>query len=191
VDLKINRCTRFLGNSAVTLVSEVGPNWKLSFQHYDDSCETPIGSPGSTADFEKNACTLDDGLYVTLNIIAHPLKSIPSGGGAFVYYENHYDCQISKHTNLARAVLMLTWQLGNCGDALVDYVKPIACDSTSLVFEHYSDNICDPLNSLGMSTHPTDPAVLDCPNDVLFQYPYQVLCIAASAGGNDGANGTR
>jgi hypothetical protein len=175
--------------TALTVVSEVGPNFMLSYQEYDASCETHVG-PANVVKYEKNACTLDGSLYVTLNIIAHPLKSIPSGGGAF--YENHSDCQISKHTNLARAVLMLTWQLGTCQEGFADYVIPTSCDSTSLVIQHYSDDTCDPLGSRGPSVYSTDPAVFDCPNNPLFPYSYQVLCIAASAGpGNSGADGIR
>jgi hypothetical protein len=175
LDLKINRCGNYLGNVVVTLLSEVGSNWMLSLQYYDGACENTEGDPVMKI-YEKNVCTPLDGAYVKFNLIGHPQKSIPGGGGAVVFYENENDCQISKHTNLARANMMITWSFDVCSSGFLGYVKAMSCDSDFYYFRIYSEATCDPITSGGFEI----PTALDCSIDQPFFQPIQVLCIADS-----------
>jgi hypothetical protein len=81
--------------------------------------------------FTKNSCVPSGNDYVTFNLIAHPLQSIPGGGGAFVYYDNLVDCQISKHVNLARAETVLTLPNNVCTyGGFIGFARIISCDDS-------------------------------------------------------------
>jgi hypothetical protein len=191
LDVKINRCANYFGNAKITLVSEVGQNWMLFTQPYDASCEVPQG-PAVLEAFTKNLCTPAGGSYIKFNLIAHPLKSIPGGGQALVFYDNYYDCHISDHTNLARANMVISWQNGVCATSLLGTVKAVSCDAVSLNFYAYSDMVCDPMAILGeLVAIPSDPLIWGCPTIPPFAVPFQSLCLAASGPGNSGAGGLR
>jgi hypothetical protein len=180
LDLKINRCASFYtGNLKPTLMEETGSSWLLSLQDYDASCESTIGSP-VVQTFEKNVCqesALGIG-FVKFNLIGHPKKSIPGGGGAWVFYDNDDDCEISKHTNLARAQMMITWPIGGCTDGFFSFVKPISCDATEFTLDLYNDALCPAGMSWGTAQYSTNPAILGCPHNSIFLTPFQVRCIA-------------
>jgi hypothetical protein len=181
LDVKINRCAKYLGNLKLNIFLELDFGWFIFAEQWDDTCENPVGSP-SPLIFPKNQCYPGpNGQYVKFNLIAHPLKTISGGGGAFVFYDNYYDCHISKHTNLARAQMMITSQLGVCtsGDVPVGSATVVSCDSDSLNYIPYSDQICtSPVSPL--LEIPTDPAVLDCPSSPPYNLHFQALCIADS-----------
>jgi hypothetical protein len=189
IDLKINRCANFYGSLIVTLLSEVGSTFTVSIQQLQADCVTAAGDP-TVKIYEKNACTPVDFTYVKFNLIAHPLKSIPGGGGAMVVYENSFDCHISTHTNLARAVMMITWPFGTCSLGYSGYVKAISCDADFLKFMTYDDENCDQMNAMTMKEF---SATLDCPGSggFPFLHPFKVLCIADTGPGNGGAGGLR
>jgi hypothetical protein len=184
-DQKIGRCTGLYQNYKPIALSENSDSITVSFIPYDKACEKEIGDAILTQEYPKNQCILSSQGYVIINLIAHPLKAIPGGGGALVYYESYFDCHISKHTNLARANMVITLPLGSCSTTGYNFFgisKAISCDSTSMKFNTYeNDEQCagDPDVTYELST---DPAVLNCP---AIQVTYdtlrlQVLCIADS-----------
>jgi hypothetical protein len=180
LDMKINRCASFYtGNLKPTLLEETGASWILSLQEYDASCQNTIGSP-VVQTFEKNVCQESaEGIgFVKFNLIGHPKKSIPGGGGAWVYYDNDADCEISKHTNLARAQMMITWPFGGCIDGPFFLVKPISCDASEFTADLYTDANCPAGTALGTAQYSTNPAIFGCPVDGIFSTPFQVRCIA-------------
>jgi hypothetical protein len=190
LDLKINRCANIHGPLVVTLLSEVDTTFTLSLQAMDGACQHTEGGPVMKI-YEKNACMYVDGAYVKFNLIGHPVKSIPGGGGAMVVYENFVDCHISTHTNLARAVMMITWPFGPCSSGYFNYVRAVSCDANLKFIPYNGDSTCDSMNAMAMTEF---PATLDCPGtgEFPFLYPYKVLCIPAPTGpGNSGGDGLR
>jgi hypothetical protein len=178
LDVKINRCASYIGNSKITIISEIGSDWMLSYQPYDASCEIPQG-PAQVEAFTKNSCKQGDGVYVKFNLIAHPLKSIEGGGQALVFYDNYYDCHISDHTNLARANMVLSWPNGVCATGLLGTIKAVSCDAVTMNFYSYSDLVCDQMAIVGeLVTIPTDPLIWGCPTIPPFAVPFQALCLA-------------
>jgi hypothetical protein len=179
LDRKISRCLSSFGNQRIRIVSEQDSSWILAFEQYDDACENALGGFTSEASFPKNVC-IDggDGISTSFDIIAHPLKSIPAGGAAFVFYDSQNDCDISKHTNLARAHVMWTWPMGVCQNGFLGYQKVVSCDSTAWKLDIYNDNTCTP-EPISQGSFSTVPAV-SCPDIEFFSIPYQVLCIADS-----------
>jgi hypothetical protein len=179
LDVKINRCARNLGSLKPILIEDDPNYWTIILQPYDNSCENPDGSTAYQT-YLKNTCAFVDGSYVIFNLIGRPRKSIPSGGGAFVFYDNDIDCYISKHSNLALAQMMITWPFDTCttgfGD-YNDYVKAVSCDSDAFHYMTYSEPTCDMSSSSSLVEISTDPAVLDCPSLPPFLLPYQVMCI--------------
>jgi hypothetical protein len=93
LDVKINRCADYLGNIKATITGEELDQYSVSIQQFDESCESSLGPPKVQV-FQKNVCAVSDvGLgYMTFNLIGNPKKSIPGGGGAFVFYDNKFDC---------------------------------------------------------------------------------------------------
>jgi hypothetical protein len=180
LDLKINRCSKY-GNFKPTIVDELLDSYVLSLQFYDDSCESPSSEP-TLQMFSKNSCTLSTifGTYMTFNLNDHPKKSILGGGAAFVYYDNSDDCQISKHTNLARAQMVITWRANVCTPFFIGFMKVGSCNLDSFNYNIYSDPNCFPADFVGTTKLSTDPAILACPIDYYFKLPFQVLCVANS-----------
>jgi hypothetical protein len=185
-DQKIGRCTALGQNYKPLALSENADSITLTFIPYDEACENELGDALLTQEYPKNICILTTEGYAIINLIAHPLKAIPGGGAALVYYESYFDCHISKHTNLARANLVITLPLDSCSTTSFNFFgtsKAISCDSTSMNFNTYpnDDDQCigDPDVEYELST---DPAVLNCPT-VHVTYDtlrLQVLCIADS-----------
>jgi hypothetical protein len=182
LDVKIGRCFTFLGDTIKPVItSEDDSTWTLAFVPYDASCEKIMDSRPSQ-NYPKNTCIITNDGPVTFNLIAHPLKSIPGGGEALVFYDNYNDCQISKHTNLARANMVATWRTDDCTAAIFGfYVKSVSCDSSSMKFNGYQNGFCTiPTSAFEIST---DPAVFDCaalPDLVNYSGNFQALCIADS-----------
>jgi hypothetical protein len=177
LDMKINRCADYLGNIKPTIVQQNASKWTISFEPFDPSCTNSIGAP-TYEEFEKNVCTPVGSDYVTFNLIAHPLKSVPGGGDAFVFYDNDYDCQISTHVNLGRAQLMYTFLIDVCTVGFYGNMKATSCTSGAfdlLQFYVYSKEGCDPgtleaINNIGGNgCFHVSPSI-----------PYRILCIADS-----------
>jgi hypothetical protein len=181
LDLKINHCSQFEHSLLVTIAGEMGDFYMVTLQKYDESCTTPVGDPENFT-FEKFTCYASPvGGYATFNVRGNPKKSIPGGGGAFVFYDNHYDCHISKHTNLGRSQMVITWPFDKCSTGFEQHVKDDSCDAVSFKYRTYGDDsTCSSLP--GMVEVSTNPAVLDCPTtgtETAFSKPYQVRCITA------------
>jgi hypothetical protein len=183
LDVKINRCAKYLGNVKLSIFFEFPVGWAMFATQYDDSCENPTGLATPLV-FLKDTCAPGpNGEFVKFNIIAHPRKYISGGGGgAFVFYDNYYDCHISKHTNLARAQMMISSQFGVCtsGDVPVGSAKVVSCDSDSLNYIPYLDQSCTtPVSPMSPIIEiPTDPEVLDCPSSPPYNLHFQALCLA-------------
>jgi hypothetical protein len=129
-----------------------------------------------TYSYPKNECIRYGGSYLTFNLIAQPLKSIPGGGAAFVYYDNLDDCRISKHTNLGRAETVLTIPRSACSTGAFGPVNVVSCDSSAMTFQHYYDETCtQPWYQQSYTTVQADSC---SPADV--PIPNQVLCITDS-----------
>jgi hypothetical protein len=179
LDYKISRCIKSFPIVRIRIVGEQDSTWTLTFDHYDDACENDLGMSDPMQTFPKNTCVPYGGAYVTFNLIAHPLKSIPGGGGAFVFYRNQDDCHISKHTNLGRAVTMITVPNGVCSTGhlgpVLGPLKTVSCDSTALTFDHFYDLGCTQL--FYQNSYSTVQAE-SCP--VGEPFPYQALCITDS-----------
>jgi hypothetical protein len=177
VDQKISRCLNRLGNQKIRIVSEDASSWTLAFDQYDAACENYLGVASEMHTFTKNACVPSGDAYVTFNLIAHPLKAIPGGGGAFVYYDNLVDCQISKHVNLARAETVITLPNNVCTyGGFNGYTRITSCNAIALRFNFYTDNLCTlaPLFSQSFSTVHAE----SCPN--MEPVPFQTTCILDS-----------
>jgi hypothetical protein len=43
LDLKINRCGNYMGNTKATILGESSTSWLIQLQPYDAACENPIG----------------------------------------------------------------------------------------------------------------------------------------------------
>jgi hypothetical protein len=192
VDTKISRCSRFLGSSLpnlkLTVLEESGTKWIIGLQQTDEFCE-PVNDPLPLA-FPKNTCTSIGFFgFITFNLIAHPLKSIPGGGAAVVLYDNEVDCQISKHTNLARAQMVLTWPMGVCSVGSFEPLKIVSCDATSMKFNIDSANngLCAPEAAVAGEI-PTDPKCATVGLPFRDPHPYQVLCIADSGATTGGSS---
>jgi hypothetical protein len=172
IDYKISRCINFLSNRRIRIVSEDDSSWTLAFT----SCENYLGVSSGTQ-FPKNTCVLFNRAYVTFNLIAQPLKSMPGGGAAFVFYDNQDDCQISKHTNLGRAETVLTIPMGICSTGAFGPVTIVSCDSTALTYQFYNDISCtQPAYQRSYSTVQAGSCA-PYPDKL----PYQVLCLTDSA----------
>jgi hypothetical protein len=184
IDFKIGRCFSFLGNSQLFMNAEDSTGWDILTMPYDATCTIPQGSPDFTH-YSKKTCTdFGNGDYIKFDIIAHPLRSVEGGGGALVFYDDQYDCQVSKHTNLARAQVMITFPTDVCAASSAQQyftpTKAISCDATSMKFNIYpGDFTCSPGSAVALEI-PTSPAIFSCtsiPVALAFLPPYQVLCI--------------
>jgi hypothetical protein len=175
VDYKISRCLNILNYQRIRIVSEQDSTWTLVFDQYDASCENYLGMGFDTQSFPKNICVPYYSGSMTFNLIAHPLKAIPGGAAAFVYYDNLEDCLISKHTNLGRAGTVATIPTSGCSTGQLGPVNIVSCDSSAVTFQHYHDSLCtQPWVQNSYST----VAAEACPVEKLS--PYQVLCITDS-----------
>jgi hypothetical protein len=155
-DYKINRCAAGMGLGLPTVQDFSDSTWTLKFQDYEDEvCTVPMESSW-TASFHKNQCYQEGDLYVTLNVIAEPRKGIPHGGNAIVFYNNEFDCKISKHGNLGRSVFVATWPMNTCSYSAIGDTdwKATSCDDDVMTFTNYEseDLTC---------TNPTEDFVLD------------------------------
>jgi hypothetical protein len=182
LDLKINHCSQFMHSTLVTIEDEIEDTYKVRLQTYDESCTTPVGSP-SDYFFEKFTCYQSPvGGYTMFNVRGNPKKSIPGGGGAFVFYDNYYDCHISKHTNLGRSQMVITWPFDECATGFEQHVKADSCDAVSFKYRPYGDDSTCTSTMSPLTEISTNPAVLNCPTtgtEGAFSKHYQVRCITA------------
>jgi hypothetical protein len=180
VDVKIGRCSGLVMNYMPMALGEDATFVTITFIPHDEDCENVIGPAITTQNYPKNVCILTTQGYATINLIAQPLRAFPGGGEAFVFYENYNDCHISKHTNLARANLVVTWPMGVCTTTVLGTSKAISCDSTSMTFNTYPNQGQCTAETAEAYELSTDPDVLNCPAIVLpyDTFHYQTLCVA-------------
>jgi hypothetical protein len=144
-NLKINRCSR---ESGLITVQEASHSvWTLLLQVFDteDCSADPVSE--NTLPIKKNQCYPYGPDFVRINIMGQPKSAIPGGGNSLVYYNSPQDCAISKNSNLARAIFVLSWPKNVCGrsyDKSGDW-KATSCDATSMKFNSYDeqDLVCD------------------------------------------------